>query len=247
MDYRNTRMWEELNAAPAILQTLAAKNAGVLDEIAKAAKGALNAYTVARGTSDHAMMYFKYLAESILGLPVASGAPSVVTVYNAALRLDFSLVVACSQSGKAADVMEVVRRANDCGAVTVAITNDESSPLAKLAKFHLCCFAEEEKSVAATKTFSAQLYLSMLLVSALAGQKEDFSAFLHTFSSNVPAIDAATDAAAAEFISAEECFLLSRGISISKRAPITVRIFTTAPWRWWERARRSYCSPPAVL
>lgn len=213
MDYRNTRMWEELNAAPAILQTLAAKNAGVLDEIAKAAKGALNAYTVARGTSDHAMMYFKYLAESILRLPVASGAPSVVTVYNAALRLDRSLVVACSQSGKAADVMEVVRRANDCGAVTVAITNDESSPLAKLAKFHLCCFAEEEKSVAATKTFSAQLYLSMLLVSALAGQKEDFSAFLHTFSSNVPAIDAATDAAAAEFISAEECFLLSRGIS----------------------------------
>lgn len=76
MDYRNTRMWEELNAAPAILQTLAAKNAGVLDEIAKAAKGALNAYTVARGTSDHAMMYFKYLAESILGLPSRRARPA---------------------------------------------------------------------------------------------------------------------------------------------------------------------------
>lgn len=76
MDYRNTRMWEELNAAPAILQTLAAKNAGVLDEIAKAAKGALNAYTVARGTSDHAMMYFKYLAESILDCPSRRARPA---------------------------------------------------------------------------------------------------------------------------------------------------------------------------
>ena len=76
MDYRNTKMWEELNAAPAILQTLAAKNAGVLDGIAKAAKGALNAYTVARGTSDHAMMYLNTLPKVFWDCPSRRARPA---------------------------------------------------------------------------------------------------------------------------------------------------------------------------
>lgn len=216
MDYRNTLMWKELNEAPAVLKTLAEKNGATLLKIADAVEnGAIyNVYTAARGTSDHAMIYFKYLAESILGIPVASGAPGAVTVYGAKLSLKNSLVVACSQSGKAADVMEIVKRGNDCGAVTVAITNDETSPLAKLAKYHLCCFAEEEKSVAATKTFSAQLGLSLLLVSALGGNKNLSLASLAEFLSNgVAQINQVTDPFAADFLSAEECFILSRGIS----------------------------------
>lgn len=216
MDYRNTLMWKELNAAPAVLKTLAEKNKEVLQKISSSVKHAdvCNVYTVARGTSDHAMIYFKYLAESILGLPVASGAPSAVTVYGAKLRLDRSLVVACSQSGKAADVMEVVKRGNECGAVTVAVTNDETSPLAKLAQFHLCCFADEEKSVAATKTFSAQLGISLLLVSALAGNINiSLSALAASLADFAPQADRVTDSFAADFIPAEECFILSRGIS----------------------------------
>ena len=214
MEYKETLMWQELNEAPAVLKTLQEKNAAVLGQIVKAVRDAqvTNVYTAARGTSDHAMIYFKYLAESLLGLPVASGAPAVATMYGAKLALGHSLVIGCSQSGKAADVMEVVREANESGAVTVAITNDEKSPLAGLAKYHLCCFAGEEKSVAATKTFSAQLYLCLLLICALKGEKEvpDVGSMLEK---ERAAIDAATDSMAKDFIGVQECFILGRGIS----------------------------------
>lgn len=214
MEYRNSLMWKELNEAPAVIETLGEKNADVLKKIAAAVSAAKidNIYTAARGTSDHAMIYFKYLAESVLGLPVASGAPSVVTMYGAKMKFGHTLVVACSQSGKAADVMEIVKAANECGGITVAITNDENSPLAKLAQYHLCCFAGEEKSVAATKTFSCQLYLALLLVQTLRGGtvRKDLGEVLKKA---LPALDKATDGIAKDFLSVQECFLLSRGVS----------------------------------
>ncbi len=214
MNYTETLMWRELNEAPAVLKELQKKSSAVLEKIVKAVKDSqiTNVYTAARGTSDHAMIFFKYLAESILGLPVASGAPAVETMYGGKLDLRHSLVIGCSQSGKAADVMEIVKSANECGAVTVAITNDETSPLAGLAKYHLCCFAGEEKSVAATKTFSAQLYLCLLLVYALKGEK-NVPAIGAMLEKDRAVIDAATDVMAKDFINVQECFVLGRGIS----------------------------------
>lgn len=102
MDYKSTLMWKELNEAAAVLKTLAAKNEAALAAIAADAKAAqvANIYTAARGTSDHAMIYFKYLVESKLGMPVASGAPSAVTMYGAKMRFNHTLVIGCSQSGK---------------------------------------------------------------------------------------------------------------------------------------------------
>ena len=213
MNYRDTLMWKELNEAPAILQTLAQKNAKALAGIAAAAKEAAIAgvYTAARGTSDHAMIYFKYLCEAQCGLPVASGAPSVVTMYGGGLALGKFLTVGCSQSGKAADVLAVIERAKACGAPTVAITNDEESPLAKAADFHLYCNAGEEKSVAATKTFSAQIALARLLAGALSGTPADAAADLAV--QCVPVADAVTDEAAKAFAGAEDCFTLGRGIT----------------------------------
>lgn len=212
MEQKQTLMWKELSEAPAILEKLRDKNAAVLSGIAQDSKKITNIYTAARGTSDHAMLYLKYLTESTLGIPVASGAPSVVTMYGVKMNFKDSLIVACSQSGKAADVMEIVKEANAQGAVTVAITNDETSPLAKLAKYHLCCYAGEEKSVAATKTFTCQLYLAYLLVHALQGESgaDTIGAFLQE---NLSLLDGATDDMAREFSSAQECFILSRGIT----------------------------------
>ena len=216
MQYKDTLMWQELNLAPQVLETLAQKNQAVLDKIAAeiAKKQPANIYTAARGTSDHAMIFFKYLVESTSGIPVASGAPSVVTMYGAKLKLEKSLVVACSQSGKAADVMEIVKNANECGAITVAITNDEESPLAKLAQYHLCCFAGEEKSVAATKTFCSQLYLAQLLADLLAGSKDKaLPALGKQLAEDAKKIDAATDSMVDAFVHTDECFILSRGVS----------------------------------
>ena len=147
MEYKETLMWQELNEAPAVLETLQEKNAAVLGQIVKAVRDAqiTNVYTAARGTSDHAMIYFKYLAESLLGLPVASGAPAVATMYGAKLALGHSLVIGCSQSGKAADVMEVVREANESGAVTVAITNGRKEPARRTCKVSSVLFCGRRK------------------------------------------------------------------------------------------------------
>ena len=214
MEHKETLMWKELNESPLILQTLKEKNSAVLQEIAKELKEQriTNVYTAARGTSDHAMLYLKYLIESSVGIPVASGAASVITMYGAQMRFENSLIVACSQSGKAADVMEIVKAGNAQGVMTIAITNDENSPLAKLAKYHLFCYAGEEKSVAATKTFMCQLYLCYCLTQLLRGEEQRDS-IGKLLQANVEKIDEATDNMAKAFATAQDCFILSRGVS----------------------------------
>ena len=108
------------------------------------------AYVAARGTSDNAALYGKYVLEIQHGLPVALAAPSVFTLYEAVPRLGANaLVLGISQSGAAPDVLEVVKRARETGALTAAITNDPDSALAQAAEFPLSIGAGEEFSVAA--------------------------------------------------------------------------------------------------
>ncbi|MBI3548796.1 MAG: SIS domain-containing protein [Elusimicrobia bacterium] len=116
-----------------------------------------------RGTSDHAAIIGKYLFEWGLGVPAALAAPSIVTLYKRPLRLKDAVVIGISQSGRSPDVAEYVSKARAAGAVTVAITNDESSPLAKGARFRLLCQAGPERSLAATKTFTTELACLYLL------------------------------------------------------------------------------------
>src|SRR5947209_20613437 len=75
-------------------------------------------FLAARGTSDHAAVYAKYLSEIVAGLPAALAAPSVFTLYRAEVRLDHALVLGISQSGKAADAIEVLKRARAAGQLT---------------------------------------------------------------------------------------------------------------------------------
>jgi glucosamine--fructose-6-phosphate aminotransferase (isomerizing) len=122
----------------------------------------------ARGTSDHAAIYAKYLIEINLGLPVTLAAPSVFTMYEKTLKLNNSLVIGISQSGQAEDVLSVLLEANKQNLITVSITNNENSKLANNSKYHLYCNVGEEKSVAATKTFTSQIGLIVLLVASWA-------------------------------------------------------------------------------
>ena len=214
MEHKDTAMWKELNETPSVLGTLRKKNAAVLEAVGAAARKAGVSFvcTAARGTSDHAMMYLKYIVESELGIPVASCAPSAVTMYGAKMNFAKTLVVGCSQSGKAADVIEIVKAANASGAVTVAVTNDASSPLAQAAQFSLDCGAGPETSVAATKTFCSQLYLAALLCETLGGKAAD-ARLGEALAAAVPAIDAATDEMAKDYVGAQDCFVLGRGVT----------------------------------
>ncbi len=129
-------------------------------------------YFSARGTSDHACIYTQYLLGIYVGIPAALATPSVVTAYDGKLCLKNSLVIGVSQSGAAADTMEVIKRANECGAITVAVTNEPDSPLAKLAKYHLYCGVGHETSIAATKTFTSQMLVMGLFVAYWADSSE---------------------------------------------------------------------------
>jgi glucosamine--fructose-6-phosphate aminotransferase (isomerizing) len=116
--------------------------------------------TVARGSSDHASTLVKYACELSLGLPVASIGPSVASIFAAPLKLANSASIIISQSGKSPDIVKLAQAATEQGALSIAITNETSSPLAAACNHTIHIKAGLEASVAATKTF---------VTSALAG------------------------------------------------------------------------------
>ena len=130
---------------------------------------------VARGTSDNAALFLKYLIETKVGIPCGLASPSVVTIYKSKLKLTNSLVIAVSQSGQSPDIIAYTNAAKAGGAVTLSMTNDPSSPLAKATDLHLYIEAGIEKAVAATKSYSAQLLLSYIFVSIWVNEKIDLS------------------------------------------------------------------------
>ncbi|HEX6967321.1 MAG TPA: SIS domain-containing protein [Micromonosporaceae bacterium] len=118
----------------------------------------------ARGTSAHAARYGAYLTEIRLGLPAWLAAPSSITLFGARPDLSTALVVAVSQSGSSPDLAEVLRVARAGGALTLAVTNAPSSPLAEAAELSLDLAAGPERAVAATKTYTAELLALLMLI-----------------------------------------------------------------------------------
>lgn len=125
---------------------------------------------VARGTSDNAAQFARYLLEITTGIPVSLAAPSVFTLYDSSLDFQDVLVVAISQSGESTDTNHVLERARAQGALTIGITNESASALARIAEHTFLVRAGKEKSVAATKTYTGQLLTLYLLAYALGAQ-----------------------------------------------------------------------------
>ncbi len=123
----------------------------------------------ARGTSDNAAQFGRYLLEITTGIPVSLAAPSVATLYKSKLRVERSAVVAISQSGESTDTNIFLQQAKLGGAFTIGITNESESALAKMADESFLVRAGKEKSVAATKTYSGQLLSFYLLAYAFGG------------------------------------------------------------------------------
>lgn len=121
----------------------------------------------ARGTSDNAAQFGRYLLEISTGIPVSLAAPSVTTLYGSRIHLKHSAVVAISQSGESTDTNLVLESARESGAFTLGITNESGSALASLAQETFLVRAGKEKSVAATKTYTGQVICLYLLAYAL--------------------------------------------------------------------------------
>lgn len=232
MNYKDTLMWKEINETPEIFGKIQGLNADVMAKLVadiKASK-ATNFVAAARGTSDHALIYFKYVLEVMSNYTVGLSAPSVITLYKGKINYSNSVVIGCSQSGKAADVLEVLKKANEQGAITIAVTNDTESPMAKEAKYHLFCGAGLEKSVAATKTFSAQLFLLLWLASELSGNKEDLLMLKNLkglIEDVIPQIDALTTKYADKFKDMKSGFVLSRGLTYAIALEGTLKLQET--------------------
>lgn len=124
---------------------------------------------VARGTSDNAAQFGRYLIEITTRIPVSLAAPSVLTLYGSPLDLAEVLVVGISQSGESTDTNAVLQDARKRGAITVGITNEPDSAMAGIAEHILLASAGKEQSVAATKTYTCQLLSLYLLAHALGG------------------------------------------------------------------------------
>jgi glucosamine--fructose-6-phosphate aminotransferase (isomerizing) len=122
---------------------------------------------VARGSSDNAALFGRYLLELTTGIPVSLAAPAVHTLYKAKLDLKDALVVGISQSGEGADINLTLENARRCGATTLGITNSADSSMAALCDETFLIHAGRERSVAATKTYTGQLLIFYLLARAL--------------------------------------------------------------------------------
>ncbi len=118
----------------------------------------------ARGTSDHAALYAKYLIEITLGLPAGLASPSTLTTYGSRLDLADALWIAVSQSGGSPDLVDSTTAARACGAMTLAVTNAASSPLAETSELHIDILAGPERAVAATKSYTSELLALQLLI-----------------------------------------------------------------------------------
>ncbi|MCD4687544.1 MAG: SIS domain-containing protein [Anaerolineae bacterium] len=165
---------QEIAAQPTVLQRLLSEETTTANQIAAAIRDFNPAFVhiAARGTSDNAARYAQYLFGAYARLPVALATPSLHTLYATPPNLGRAAVLGISQSGQSEDVCQVLTDAREQGALTVAITNDPASPMAQTAAYHLHLGAGEEKSVAATKTYTAQLTAMAMLVTALVDDAE---------------------------------------------------------------------------
>ena len=164
-----TYLFKEIHEQPKVIRNLVEKTQEPIKELARqvTSRGLKHVFIAARGTSDNAGRYAKYLLGAHNQLDFSLAAPSLFTIYGQPPSLSDSLVLGISQSGKSPDIVSVLKEGNKQGALTAAITNYPSSDLGKTADIVLDLQAGEEFSLAATKTYTAQLTTIAILSNEL--------------------------------------------------------------------------------
>jgi glucosamine--fructose-6-phosphate aminotransferase (isomerizing) len=161
----------EMAEQPAVLRRILDEGAPRIREIAEqvAARSPRFVLLTARGTSDNAALYAKYLVEILLGKPCGLTSMSTTTAYEAKPDLNDCLVITVSQSGGSPDLVASTKAAREAGALTLAVTNNSGSPLAEVSEFHIDVLAGPEEALPATKTYTAELLSLYLFVEGMRG------------------------------------------------------------------------------
>jgi len=175
MNTPGSLMAAEINEIPRVFQAIADHSAEYTKLITELNLSSFDSVIlVARGTSDNAALYLKYLIQTMVGIPVGLASPSVVTIYGAKRKFKNCLVIALSQSGQSPDLLSYLEAAKSGGALVITMTNDGDSPMAKLADIHIDLLAGKERALAATKSYSAQLFAGVKLIRSWQGKVNDF-------------------------------------------------------------------------
>lgn len=216
---------DEIRQQPAVARRLLDEARADLEPLVRAARSGAVEYGLiaARGSSDHAAMYAQYALGAIARLPVALATPSLWTRYERAPRVGRALVLGISQSGRSPDVVEVVGEGRRQGAVTAAMTNDPASPLAEAAEHVIALRAGPEMSVAATKTYTAELLAVAMLAATLAGEVEALAAVPEAIARGLEREEEAAAAAAAHR-SVEDAVVLGRGFNLATAAEWALKL-----------------------
>lgn len=223
-------MLAEIQQQPAALaSTLAAEKDHIAQFAAKLRKRNIRLIaTFARGTSDNAAMYGRYLLEIRTGIPVSDGAPSVHTIYKANLNLSDALVIGVSQSGESTDINLVLESAKKSGAITMAITNEAESTMARLADETFLIHAGRERSVAATKTYTGQMLIFHLLANALGTvpADEDIEQ-LPQLAEQSLSLQSQIAQLVPQYISMQHCAVVGRGMNYGNALEFSIKLMET--------------------
>ena len=181
---------------------------------------------VARGSSDNAALFGRYLLEVTTGIPVSLSAPSVFTLYGAKLRLERALVIGVSQSGEGVDINIVLERAKESGAYTLGITNEADSTMAKIADETLLIHAGREKSVAATKTYTGQMLHFYMLAAALGNQRLDYHK-IPDYAAQALKLQPEVEQLVQRYAFMENCVVVGRGMNYGNSYEMALKLMET--------------------
>ncbi|TDV40777.1 SIS domain-containing protein [Actinophytocola oryzae] len=220
-------MAAEVAEQPAVFDSLVARRSDVADVASLiAARRPRFALLAARGSSDHAALYAKYLIEVLLQLPAGLVSPSTTTLYDARPDLTDILYLSVSQSGGSPDLVAATEAAREQGALTVAVTNTPASPLSDAAELSVDIKAGEELAVAATKTYSATLLSLYLLVDAVRGGSGETVHGIGELAAT--ALAEPVDEAVSRFRAVERVVTTGRGYSSATAAEAALKLAETS-------------------
>lgn len=222
-------MLREIHEQPQAIRETLEKEGPAIAEMAARLRDRQPRFMVlaARGTSDNAGTYMRYIFGAVNGMVTAPAAPSLLTVYDSRMQLDDAVVIGISQSGKATDVIEVLERSRELGALTLAVTNTAHSPIVQAAEFSLLTHAHEEKAIAATKTYTTTLAVAYQLAACWADRQDLQQSIL-----KVPAVIEEVFAELEAWIAGrteryrylESCTILARGVNFATAQEIGLKL-----------------------
>jgi glucosamine--fructose-6-phosphate aminotransferase (isomerizing) len=223
-------MLQEIAEQPAALEKTMREERAKIERLAEQLRwrGVNLIVIVARGSSDNAAQFGRYLLEIRSGIPVSLSAPSVYTLYDAHVKCDRALYIGVSQSGEGEDINFVLERARASGAFTIGITNEAQSSMAGIVDEVLLMHGGRERSVAATKTYTGQMMLFYMLAEALS-EREPALAYekIPEYAALSLGLRPQVEEMVKRYVFMENCVVVGRGLLYGNAFELALKLMET--------------------